>query len=366
MHDIWVEVRRDALENNYGVIRGLLSKGTRLCCVVKSNGYGHGIAEVSRVFADLGADYLAVTHIDEARMIREAGIGTPILVFMNPAACNIAEALELGLELTVSSERDAVNISRAAADLGKTARVHVKVDTGMGRLGVRPGAVTELFRSMSGLRNTEVAGIYTHFARSGELDIKFTQQQFARFRDALTDLKRHGFDYGLAHCCNSGAALRFPDMHMDMVRVGTSLYGQFPSIYAKKDHITLQNTWQLCCRVCEIKELLPGDTVGYGSEFVAKRPMTCAVISAGFGDGFTMIPEALVYRMEPLRFLAKKRFRKRNVRIAGAEAAVLGKVAMQMTIVDITDIRDRVHIDDRVELDSMRIPVNSLVPRVII
>ncbi|MBQ9359169.1 MAG: alanine racemase [Abditibacteriota bacterium] len=366
MNDIWVEVSREGLRHNYSVIRGLLAPETRLCCVVKSNGYGHGIVEAGRIFSEAGCDYLAVTHIYEAEILRKAGITTDILVFMNPSRDDVAQALELRLELTVSNPKDAENIDAAAAAMGVVAPVHVKVDTGMGRLGQKPGSITELFNGISGMKNIRVAGIYTHFARSGELDIKFTVQQFTKFQNVLTDLKRNGFDYGLAHCCNSGAALRFPDMHLDMVRVGTSLYGQFPSIYAKKDGIELRNTWKLCCRVCEIKELLPGDTVGYGSEFVARRPMVCAVISAGFGDGFTMIPEALVYRMEPLRYFAKKYFRKRYVRIGRRNADILGKVAMQMTIVDITDFADEVAIDDRVELDSMRLPVDYYIPRVIV
>ena len=363
-HDIWVEISREAMENNFKALRKKVSSKAKICAVVKANGYSHGIDISSQIFSGAGCDYLGVTHFSEAIEIRNSGINTKTLMFMPISYSNIEEAVSADLDFTVSNINNAKDINQIAVKSNKIANIHVKVDTGMGRLGVYSNEITELFNELKSLENINIAGIYTHFARSGELDIKFTCQQFSKFERILNNLKRDNFNYGTAHVCNSSASLRFPDMHLDMVRIGTALYGQFPSVYAKQGAVELQNTWKLKCKICEIRNLPVGSTVGYGSEFIARKPMKVAVISIGFADGYTMVPDSLIYRIEPLRYFIKKYSNRYHVFINGQKCDILGRIGMQMCIVNITGTN--IDINDTAEIPTMRLPVPSSIPRIII
>lgn len=362
VHDVWVEVDLAALRHNLCQVRSILPENTKLMAVVKGNGFGHGYVEPSRAFAEAGADALAVTRIEEALPIRAAGIRTPILLFAPIQPQNAGTALEADLEMTVASTELARAISDAACSLGKTARVHVKVDTGMGRLGLLPGQVLPFFRDINSLPGIEVAGIYTHFAGATEKDIAPSQQQLAAFNSVLNELKSAGIGYGLAHAANSAATLRLPQSHMDMVRPGTLLYGQYPS--ANTPHsLDLKPTWKLKARVCEVRDVPAGSRISYGGEHITGRPTRTAIIPIGYADGFTLVPEGPVYRQGPFGFFARKMKRSLRVDIRGVKAPVIGRVAMQMIVVDVTGI-SRVCVGDESIIPAMRIPTSALVPRV--
>ena len=363
-HDVWVEISKENMTSNFHSLRKKVSPNTKICAVVKANGYSHGTVESAKIFSDAGCDYLGVTHFSEAKEIRENNITTKILLFMPISRFNLKEAISLDLNITVSNIKELEIINETAKSMKKTAYIHVKIDTGMGRIGVYANEAVELFQAIETMDNIKTAGIYTHFARSGELDIAFTKRQFSIFETVLTTLKRYNFNYGIAHACNSSATLRFPNMHMDMVRIGTALYGQFPSVYAKQRDVDLKNTWELKCRICEIRHLNAGSTIGYGSEFIAKKPMKVAVISIGFAHGYTLIPESLIYRIEPLRYFIKKYSRHYQVKINNQNCDILGRIGMQMCIANITGIESK--IDDTVTIPSMRLPVPSSIPRVIV
>ena len=360
-HDVWVEVDLGALRHNLAQVRGAVPASTRVMAVVKGNGFGHGYVEPARAFVEAGADALAVTRLDEALGIRQAGIAVPILLFAPIQPANAEIAIEADLDLTVSSLPLARSLSEAATRMSKTARVWVKIDTGMGRLGALPGEALALFESITQLPGIHLAGTYTHFARANERDLAPTRAQLSKFRDVLASLASAGIDRGLASAANSSAILRLPESHLDMVRPGTVLYGQYPSSHVPHS-LDLRPTWKLKSRICEIRELARGSAIGYGGEHVTARPTRTAVVPIGFADGFTLVPEGRIYRQSALVFLAKKRRQRLWMEVNGSQAPVLGRVAMQLTVLDVTDI-DCVQVGDEVTIPALRIPTSPLIPR---
>lgn len=360
--DIWIEVDTAALKHNFVQVRSAVPEATRVMAVVKGNGFGHGYGLTARAFAEAGADMLAVTRLDEALAIRNADIETPILLFAPIQPQNAEAATEASCEMTVTSIALAEAVSSAARKIGKTARVWGKIDTGMGRLGVSPSEAQAFLRDISDLPCIELAGVYTHFANVIEADLARTREQFRLFRELLLSLKSAGVDYGAASAANSAAILRLPESHLDMVRPGTLLYGQYPSQHVPHS-LDLRPTWTLKSRVCDVRELPKGTNVGYGSEFVATRAIRTAVIPIGYAEGFTMVPEGPFYRQSLLKLAAKRIKRSLAVSIRGQKAPVLGRVAMQMTVVDVTDIPD-VQVGDEVIIPALRIPTSPLIPRV--
>lgn len=373
LSDVWVEVDLGALKHNLAQVRGAISSTpteertqeksvqTRLMAVVKGNGYGHGYVEPAKTFVEAGADALAVTRIEEAIPLRQAGITVPILLFAPIQPQNAEPAIEAGLDLTVCSTSLAQVISDAAMKIGKTARVWVKIDTGMGRLGVLPGDALLVFEAISKLPGVEIAGTYTHFARASESDISPVRIQLRKFENVLDSLKAVGVDYGLASAANSAATLRLPESRFDMVRVGTLLYGQYPSSHVPRA-LDLRPTWTLKARVCDVRSLPTGSTIGYGSECVTRRPTRTAVVPVGFADGFTLVPEGPVYRQGVLGFVARKR-KGAWMQVNTKKAPVLGRVAMQLTVLDVTDI-EGVTVGTEVTIPALRIPTSPTIPRV--
>ncbi|MCX8053018.1 MAG: alanine racemase [Armatimonadetes bacterium] len=361
-HDVWVEVNLDALKHNLQQVRAVIGDQVRIMAVVKANGYGHGYVEPSRAFVESGADSLAVTRIEEALTIRRAGIGAPILLLAPIQPENAESAVEADLEMTVTDSTLVRAISEAAVKLNRTAHVHVKIDTGMGRLGLAPDDAPALFQTITLLPNVSVAGTYTHFATAAEPDITPARNQLELFRRVLMALEAMQFDPGRAHAANSAATLRMPDARLEMVRLGTILYGQYPSPHVPRD-LDLKPTWKLKARICQLRDLPSATPIGYGYEYVTKRRTRTAVIPIGFADGFTLVPEGPIYRQGVFAFAARKMRRFPFVEVRGQQAPVIGRVAMQMTILDVTNVPG-VEVGDEVTVPAMRIPTNPLLPRV--
>ena len=364
VHDSWVEVDVAALKHNFRQIRGATAEKTRITAVVKGFGYGHGLVEPARAFIDSGADALAVTHITEGQTLRQAGVTAPILLFAPIQSENAEAAIEADLEMTVCDAELAAAISSASQKIGKTATLWLKVDSGMGRLGAMPEDVSEILTAIHALPSVHVGGIYTHFATSSDADLGPTQAQLHVFKGLIASLQEAHIDYGLVSAANSAAIMRLPDAHLDMVRPGTLLYGQYPSAHVPHS-LNLMHTWRLKARVCQVRDLPRGSKIGYGGEFTTARPTKTAVLPIGFVDGFTLVPEGPIYRQNALKFLAKKTRRSVSVRIHGKKAPVLGRVAMQLTVVDVTDI-EGVKAGDEAIVPTMRIPTSPLIPRIYI
>lgn len=361
--DAWVEVDLTAIRHNVSQVRSHIGERVKLMAVVKADAYGHGAAETSKAMLEAGADALAVTRLTEAVQLREAGITAPILIFESILPDAAEDAVALGVDVTVCTPAQVSALSAAAKSKETTVRAHLKIDTGMGRLGVLPADAPELAKLIADADNVTLAGTYTHFATSIEKDLTKTKQQLSRFWKAVEAIRRQGIDPGIVHAANSGAILRLPDAHFDMVRPGTILYGQYPSRYVPRS-LDLKNTWQLKTRISFIKTVPAGYSIGYGGEFKTKHLSKVAVIPMGWADGLTLTPESAV-RRGVLRLVIAN-IRKEpplRVTIRGRRAPVIGRIAMQMCSIDVTDISEA-RIGDEVIVPARRITTSPLIPRV--
>ncbi len=323
----WVQLSESALEHNYRTLRAMLRPGCRFLGVVKTNAYGHGAAEVARRLVGWGCEMLAVAWLDEAIELRRAGITAPILILGVIPAELAEQVVEYDITQAVSSVELARALSHAAGRQGKTARIHVKLDTGMGRVGIlghAPVLAAKEVAELCALPHLEHEGIFTHFANA-DGDEEYTMLQFTRFLDVLDRLEKvYGLTFEICHCAASAAALKYPCTHLDMVRPGIALYGHYPDpSYCGLDGPGLVPVMSLHSRVSAVRELPKGTAVSYGCTRVLERDSRVAVLPLGYGDGF---PRPLSDRFW--------------VEFDGRRAPILGRICMDMCMVDITDLPD--------------------------
>lgn len=315
----WAEISLSALEHNYNELRAKLPENCRFLGVVKADAYGHGAITISRELERLGADYLAVACLDEAIALRSEGVGLPILILGVTPASYAPLLASYGLTQTVNSLDMARSLDRALD--GKSLKVHFKVDSGMGRLGFSPEEAAEGITQALKLPNLEAEGIFTHFAVSDVYGDPFTQRQFDLFTKTVSSIESasaHRFE--IRHCANSGAVINYPEMCLDMVRPGIALYGHYPA--AERGGLDLSPVMQLKARVSAIHTRHPGETISYGRTYcVAERPMRVAVVGIGYADG---VQRALSDKMQVL--------------INRCRARQIGRICMDMCMVDVTDI----------------------------
>ncbi len=366
--DAWVAISRSALVHNVGAVRNLLGPGLdapQMIAVVKANAFGHGAAEAARVMQEAGVNFFAVTTPVEGMELREAGVTGRILVFLPPLP-DQGEALVAGdMEISVSEKVGLKEVSEAAKRQRQTARVHLKVDTGMGRLGVLPSEALTLARAIAAETSVQFAGVYTHFARALEKDPEPTRRQFAAFQKVLREIEDDGIDPGLRHCANSAAMVRFPEMRLDAVRPGTILYGQYPSAAVPRT-LNLQDTWRLQARVIAVRDVPAGTAIGYGGEFVTKRPTRLAVLPVGYADGFTVAPASATQGWRGVKALLRELTGRGPgvfVTLRGRRVPVLGRVAMQICTVDVTDLPG-VAVGDIATVPARRITASARLPRI--
>lgn len=370
MSNCWVEIDLRAIAHNFRALQTLVGQGTEIIAVLKANAYGHGAVEVARALENTGAKYLAVTRPEEALPLREAGTTLPILL-LAPLLPDEAElAVSHRLTASLSCYDDAERLSRIAVKLGVTARAQLKIDTGMGRFGVPPSEALEVARKIAALPGIRLEAAWTHFATAAgdERQTAAVSRQFAQFQPLTQQLSQAlGVPLSQFHCANSAAMLRFPEMRLSRVRVGTLLYGQFPSGLAaaagRSQDLQLENTYQAKTRVLAIKEFAAGQAVGYGSEWRAKLPARIATIGIGFADGFAVEPQtrsasfSQVLRQtlrQSAGLLGKKsRGGTRAVSIRGQSAPIIGRIAMQSCAVDITHLQG-VQVGDEVNVSLRR------------
>ena len=359
LYDAWIEVSRAALRHNFSVVQSLTGPDVQTIAVVKANAFGHGAGETARVFQEAGASFFAVTTPIEAVELREAGIAGRILVFLPPLPEQIDAVLAADCELTVCGSAATSAIAEVAERRGKIASVHLKVDTGMGRLGVLPNEAISAARQIAGNTHLRFAGIYTHFARALESDIAPTRKQFALFEKVLAELMAAGIDPGLRHCANSAATLRFPEMRLDAVRPGTILYGQYPSAAVPRV-LELQETWRMQARIVDVRDVPAGSAVGYGGEWTSRRASRLAVLPVGYSDGFTVAPASASKGLRGLRAWLKPA--PVTVTVRGRRVPVVGRVAMQTCTLDVTDCPG-VSAGDIVTVPTRRLMASARLPR---
>ena len=277
-----------AFRKNLDVVRSSIAPGTGILAVVKADAYGHGMFKIASEAAGAGAEYLGVARAFEGVQLRTAGIATPILAFEIVPAEHQAAAIEHDLDLTVTSVDGAKQLNEAAARSGRKARVHVKVDTGMGRLGLNPTTAGGEIESIARLSRLELVGVYSHFATSEEPDQKFARHQLGLFHRVLDDLSRRGIHVRLRHMANSGAILQLPESHFEMVRPGIMMYGYTPRVGMKQE-AALSPVMSMVSRVVYLKRVSPGTSISYGRRFVTNRETGIATIPVGYGDGYSRL-----------------------------------------------------------------------------
>ena len=377
MPSCWVEVNLDAIKHNFRAIRRLVGDATTIIAVVKANAYGHGAVAVARALTGEGAPYLAVTRLDEALPLRASGLLTPILLLTPALPDELDEVVTQQLTACLSSYEDAERLSEAASRRGIAARAHLKINTGMGRLGVEPEEAAAIAERIAKLPHIRLEAAFTHFAYAGERDPSATQEQFAKF-EPLTATISSAINISPAafHCANSAALLRFPSMRLSCVRPGTILYGQYPSTIAaeaaREQHVELREAFTVKARVLAIRTLKTGQSVGYGGEWKAPRPSRIATIAVGYADGLTQEPHARTTTSgatltNALRQVARQRLKRddslRTVSLHGKRVPIVGRIAMQQCSIDITHL-EGVEIGDAVTVFMRRTSAGAHLPRI--
>lgn len=274
------------LRFNYLNIRKKVS-GSRVMAVVKADAYGHGMAECVKALnqlAEKSPEYYAVALLEEAVQLRKTEKKKPVLVFAPVGKGEAPEFKKHNITATIFEDIH-LKYLRQADSGGRKIRVHIKIDTGMGRLGVSYAEAVRFIEKVSRDSRFVIDGIYTHFATSDEKDKTFARLQLERFKGIISELKEKGIDYGLAHCANSGAILDLPDSYFDMVRPGIALYGYYPSLETSES-IKLKPVMALISEITNIKEIGPGDSVSYGRKYIAGKKTKIASVPIGYADGY--------------------------------------------------------------------------------
>lgn len=317
----WIEVDLGAIRHNLRQLRKYAKEGTQLWGVVKADAYGHGAVEISRLLVEEGIERLCVARLEEARELRQAGLPCSILVFAPPLPSQAAGLIALDCECVVCSRETVEALVGAARRAGKRVGVHVKIDVGMGRLGLPPGEVLEFVRWLSLHPDLELRGVMSHLpcADTPRHDA-LTRQQIATFAAVRTQLVAAGFSTALFHLANSAALLDYPDAHFDAVRPGIALYGQMPSLEIRGCP-ALRPAMTMKSRILFLKDVPRGTGLSYGHTYVTSRPSRIATIALGYADGY---PRHASNRTEML--------------VRGRLVPQVGRVCMDLSLLDVTEI----------------------------
>lgn len=340
---IWAEIDLAVIAANVRELRRITRPDARLLVAVKANAYGHGLVAVARRAIESGADALGVARLHEAITLREAGLSAPILVLGYTSPDSVATLVRHDITQTLYAVETARAYAERIGQTGGRLKVHLKVDSGMGRLGILPGArryappgidvtgtaVKEILE-IARLQEVELEGVFTHFASADSADKTYAEQQFTVYLDFLDRLQRAGFEIPVRHAANSGAIIDMPHTHLDMVRAGISLYGLYPSDEVDQSKITLVPAMSLKSRIIHLKAVPAGFAVSYGMTHTTEKPTTIATIPVGYADGYN------------------RRLSNRGCMLVnGVRAPIVGRVCMDLTMLDVGHISD-VNLEDEV------------------
>lgn len=328
----WAEINLDHIEHNVKEIAKRVGKMTEIMAAVKADAYGHGIFETVPTMLESGVSRLAVSMLDEAIQLREIGIKVPILVLSYTDPVRAEEIIQYNITQTIFSHDLAQALSKAAVKMNREARIHIKVDTGMSRVGFSTGysAVKDVVE-ISKLPGIVIEGLFSHFSTADEADRTYTMLQYERFESIVQELHRIGIIIPVKHIGNSGAILQYPNLSMDMVRPGIILYGLYPSNEVDRNVIDLKPAMSFKAKVIMVKEIEPGVPVSYGNTFVTQRKTRLATVPIGYADGYS-------------RLLSNRG----RMLIHGEYAPVVGRICMDQCMVDVTDIPGDVKTGDEV------------------
>ncbi|MEN8906647.1 MAG: alanine racemase [Clostridiales bacterium] len=330
----WAEVDLDNIAYNIRQIRKYTNRKAEIIAIVKADAYGHGVMGTVKELLDNGVTMLAVSMLDEAIQLREYGIKVPILILNYTDPKRADEIILNNLTQTVFSHDLAEALSNSAINLNKNVKIHIKIDTGMTRVGFMPGynAVKNV-EKISRLKNIIVEGLFTHFSVADEKDSEYTMMQFDKFISICHELNRIGINIPIRHVANSAAIIQYPHMHLEAVRPGVILYGLFPSDEVNNKKLNLKPAMSLKANIILVKEVDENVDISYGRIFTTKRKSRIATIPIGYADGYS-------------RLLTGKG----EVLIKGKRASIVGRICMDQCMIDITHIEEDVKIGDEVVL----------------
>lgn len=314
----WIEVDLDAIRHNVTAIKGLLNPGCQVMAVVKSQAYGHGMVPVARAAVEAGATWLGVSRVREAVQLRNANLDSRILILGPVAKAEISTVVSRELTATVVSDEIAKALSGSAVAEGRRVPVHIKMDTGLSRYGVPFEKVREIARLAAGLPGLQLEGLFSHFATADEEDGSYSAVQMENLKTAREELERDGFSFPLVHMAASGGILGVSNSHLDMVRLGLSLYGLYPAPHmVGKPPLAPALSMHSC--IARIIDLHPGQSVGYGRTFIASQAILAALVPVGYADG-----------------LPRSHSNRGYVLINGQRAPLIGRVSMDQCVADIS------------------------------
>lgn len=336
----WAEIDLNAIENNIREIRRHVGEDIKIMGVVKADGYGHGYLEVAKTLLENGADCLAVAVMDEAIQLRKCGIDVPILILGYTPPRYAKELIEYDIMPNCYTYDLAKAMSDAGEKLKKAGKLHIKIDTGMGRVGLRftddeninQKTVDEII-SISKLPYIEIDGMFTHFSVADEDDDSYTLSQFKRFKEVCDRVKKSGVKVNLCHCCNSAGLMRFPEFHMDMVRPGIILYGLKPSEFVPDGILSLKPAMSLKAQITNVKNVEKGTSVSYGRKYISKDAITrIATVPIGYADGYSRILSG-----------------KAKMIVCKKKCSQIGNICMDQCMIDVTNVNN-INIGDEVIL----------------
>ena len=328
-HRSFARIDLTAIRNNFESLKALLKPGVKTMAIVKANAYGHGAVRVAKTLENL-ADYFAVADIQEALELRDNGIKNPILILSYTSTYHYEELIGNEIIPTVYSLEDAIKLSQTAVEMSRKAVIHIAVDTGMNRIGLKDcDESADIVKKISTLPNIEIEGVFTHFACADCKDKSFVNVQKQRFDKFVSSLEDRGLDIPIKHCCNSAATIDC-DSHYDMVRMGIALYGLYPSDEVMKEKVALKPAMEVVSRIIHIKDVEPGEGIGYGHAYVTPEKKKIATVCIGYADGYN------------------RAFSNNGcVLVNGKRAKVVGRVCMDQIMIDITGI-DGANVGDQV------------------
>lgn len=344
----WAEIDLGAIRRNIINIRKITDPHALVMGVVKADAYGHGAERVARVLLENGADRLAVATVDEALALRRAFPRTPIMMLSGADEYNAADLVANDITATVFDLSLARALSEAATAQGKTAKIHIKLDTGMNRVGIyySDPLLVEKTRRIVSLPAVEAEGVFTHFSKADEADLSYAREQFARFTRCLGDLASAGITFKIRHCCNSASIINFPEMHLDMVRPGIVLYGLYPSDEVDKSRLPLEPAMSFKARISNIKTVPKGSLISYGGAYAAPEVMAVGTASVGYADGYSRVLSG-----------------RASLLVGGEKRPVLGRICMDQCMFDMRNVQNTV-VGDSVTLfgsdGAARLPVEEL------
>ena len=354
MHRAWAEINLDAIAHNMQQIRKAVSSNSKIMAVVKADAYGHGFLQVAKTLIDNHADMLAVAVIDEAKQLRSRGIEVPILILGTTSYDHAEDIVDFDVMPTVFNYKFAKLLSDIAVKKDKDVKIHIKIDTGMSRIGYlyhgkeHDNVIKEIL-DISKLPNLEINGIFSHFSKADEPDSEYTELQFSRFTSLCNALEQNGLHIQYKHICNSAGLIKYPHMHLDMVRPGIILYGLYPED-ALRSAIDLKPAMELKAKITRVQTIPKGTPISYGGIYKTNADAKIATVPIGYADGYS-------------RNLTGKA----KMCVGEEIVNVVGKICMDQCMIDVTNVNninegDQVKVFgcDKVTADSLAEWLNTI------